>query len=796
MQQQKIEDRNLNHINIWTWDHLSEVLDFSFWSSKGGLVLVPSPAHADFVRSLLLRKDGPQREWTVSTIAEFLASRLQKQWGHENFKQKYLGKTQLKMMLARSYRQKFSFGNLGDFENAFKQYTDLRTYTTDNDLMTELLDLLPSSSSQICKFFQAIFTLVDQVDEAQAYKEVDLARDQFSHSEVVFYGFSLLSGVQTDFLKRLAEVCSVQVVLPSFLYQRGKSSDWFHWLKVEKINSLKKDSQDSQSVREIKVPAVVAPLGLIPEMMKKLSQDQPLTKVVVPVLSFTAAQVLYFQAPYGNQKIKIDLFQDALACWKEQIEILLSQSDKQVLNNELINEIVKSKIDSLYSEKKLPELKVWLVFGEVWKKYCALSDVEAHFSFFEQALFTEIIGLDLPRVSAIALNNHKHSLSPETIYQSLASLDKSPGPWAMVFNPSWLPKISSEKVFPKDVEEKLLALGPLPRAMLPLLELQAYCLDYMGGGEGVIFYPPELTEKDVQWAGFFQDIVAPKELSANQDLTPGCYLPSGRYFLDGKISVSAFQAFLQCPRKYYQSYLENYSGYLEVPSELNAAEKGNLLHLLIQQSLHVELKAENLKVQLTSWLDQWLTKNSKELSSLERQLLEIEIIAILPPLLEQFHLLLEVNGGNLTFESPHEFMLGDIRLYGRSDCLIKSEHGVRILDFKKSKSSVPTQQDFRNYQASQLWCYGVSVDRLLGVGYVTLDGAQNPFQLYGDWGTYKSVPVDFTQSLPEFKNFAKENIERLLLEKDFNPQPVNATICRYCDFQRFCPRGGLDEDSE
>lgn len=170
------------------------------------------------------------------------------------------------------------------------------------------------------------------------------------------------------------------------------------------------------------------------------------------------------------------------------------------------------------------------------------------------------------------------------------------------------------------------------------------------------------------------------------------------------MSASKFQAYIDCPRKYYFDYVDRLYRSPEVHMEILPNQLGTVEHTIIEEFFNRQSdwdSSEHRKI-AQSELIKFLKLNdiSLDKASFDKALIEVSdysenaIINLL--LLKKWdpncHLVFEEN-----------FQCDEAR--GRIDCMVKSSFGVGYIDFKRSSGSIPSNTELNTFEKIQIWFY-------------------------------------------------------------------------------------------
>lgn len=264
-------------------------------------------------------------------------------------------------------------------------------------------------------------------------------------------------------------------------------------------------------------------------------------------------------------------------------------------------------------------------------------------------------------------------------------------------------------------------------------------------------------------------------------------------------SPSSIKLYLNCPRRYYFEYLDNYTSAYKNKQKIKqirveAGKRkelifGGILHNILNCFLHLP-EDERTKAKLLTFLKEIWTKEKgarekeggfpdiEEERKWYRQALDI---------LERFHQTQDIfpaiaylpeieNEGEfvsanflkvpLRQASPNE---PEAILGGKIDRIDKGKDGYHLIDYKTGRSE--RDDDF------QLMAYTILAKEALGMSPTKAS------YLYLRSGNLKSFDPD-KKAIERTKIKVLEIAEQIQKEEEFSPHPTK--MCYYCDYLEFC----------
>ena len=151
-------------------------------------------------------------------------------------------------------------------------------------------------------------------------------------------------------------------------------------------------------------------------------------------------------------------------------------------------------------------------------------------------------------------------------------------------------------------------------------------------------------------------------------------------------------------------------------------------------------------------------------------------------------------------------MKEDYDLIGFVDCIVETNIGIMIFDFKRSAASIPSFSGWKEYSKIQLWFYanyaGIKIDDIACLGYLNLSDIENSLilptstdvysELFGKIGSkINKKEFPFIELCNAFQEFCHDTICEIREEKDFLANPKDNSVCTYCSVSNVCSRGRI-----
>jgi CRISPR/Cas system-associated exonuclease Cas4 (RecB family) len=747
----------------------NEELFEAFSALSSCLIIAPSPLIADNLRAL-----NPNAE--VLTISKWVSDHLKIQGKNR------IRKSDLMVKLAAVWRHYFPEQKPALFREAFDLFTELRSFTLNLELLAEFFKEL---EADLVKSLLLFWTYLDQeklIDEHLGYFETSLVED---NRPLMFVGFKHLSGVQIDMIKRLSDSQEVYVSFPADILEDVQNYDWITWL----------DSNPPQIEKESfyqKLQLTLLPKGManfiISEQLKESNVDL--------VMATTNAQFLSMQEIYKTGsffKASEDLF-------ASDREWLLEELKKIVLK-EKVSEIIEIQIKLL--ELTIPLLKVGEyrkykmaeLAGEILKMY---QEVRSDLDSFGLDILSEALALNSPRSSFVSLE--------KSIKGNIADINglnfKDGKKTAIVATAAMGGFRAGEKTLSEAMTKALRPIGPIKRAGLDYLFYKNDIIRTFASGESFLFIEESLIESDLSW----REILKEFEIEKVEAQLPSMR-KKGVDYLKSKMksgpfsfktfSASSLQSYLDCPRKYYFSFVQRIDNEPELKMTLGPSELGQIEHAVIAayfdefEVLNEEINLERHQKLCSELLLKKLAEGKFHLSETEKAKCLNEILHFsLNGIMFLSSFVKNQEAESILFEVP--LAMESHQLKGSIDCVIKLKNGsTAVFDFKRSAGAAGSKNDTLEMRKIQLWVYLYSLNtnnyKISDFGYINLSDLNDDKLIFSG---EKSIEL-LNANLPKAETLLVNLIKEINAAKDFPARPIDNKACRYCPVSLFCHKGEL-----
>ena len=718
---------------------------FDYFREKTPLLLIaPNPAKSDAFRK---QAHSLGVDLKVSSLFELGRSCLQEE-GLELTKKSSLI---LRLWLIS---QKNSFPKtFQGFKNAYRVATELQGITLDLGILEDLLKEI--------QYRWPLF-LLRHMDEQKILHENIMyekmkndpsERDSTHPSFRAFWGFSHLTGNQLDLIEEWSH--HWEVFLP--VHEKLFELPWVQWIKTgAELVELDEGPFDQKIISHQVNPS------LLPYCLEKKEK----------VLFWSEKSLNYLGEKNKDQE---NIFLEETSFIEEKLK------KKCPLTSQKALEFIQSKIDL---EKGDRMIKVQGTYLETLQELIDLVGTSFPLGTEDLRMIQEKVSLDLPRV--FRLKNIHPSHQTQTLDEPLLASNQH-HPFTVVIT-SREALSASIHLFEKELLPELSSLAPLKDPESDHLMRMAILEELSQTKQGVeLFIDKTLKEKTSLFDSLFS---SPIELK-DPDLPP---LPPPQLrikapLVDRKETPSSLQSYLDCPLKYALTYREGLRDFQSLQGELQAYELGEIAHQMMERFFTKGNK--DIDDLLSSYKKNYFYPYQEK--EYRQKLLEIGQRSF--PELEK---LKHLPGHTAQFEKEVQ----DSSLTGRIDFLFTYEDESMVLDFKKSKTSIPIQKDVIEGGNIQVTSYiKMLQDHHVTVwGYFCLEKPEESILF-----SLPSSSLKETLSEIGFLSFKKQTIslERLFSQIDstlseikqetsFLPLPRNNKVCSYCSARKICPRGNFD----
>jgi hypothetical protein len=768
------------------------------------LFIAPSPAKADGLRA---RLSAPNSQ-DVITIAKFTANLVQELWEVEppEIKRK------ADLLLIFGILKNKYFPDLGyeQFTQAYNLFSDLRSFTLNEEALTSVLDEQSEEIKKAVQLFWRLLDITGYQDEHGAYQKITEALRSSEEKEelkktYIFWGFQHLNGQQVDLLKALAIRYDVIVPFPLDLKDKLKRSDWLSWLKDSQVQERELPSQKLvPQATLLKVNSRELALNL-----KELLRDED--QVILGVSKLSALHLDAVPSNRVSYKIPHQLIQSELKAFSVELSNYLVKD----ISLEMISQfLVTQKSILLKSEPTaFKRLKAIQLYQEALSSITELTDEEVRIDSFFLKLLDEVVRLNQPRTSYIPMSSHALTID----LKDMSSLDEiSRERRVLLCIDERFDEIQSlGQNYTETIQRSLSALGPLKRNELELLFKQWEFRDLFSHAEVLVLMAESTLKHSLVWKKLFTGIELISSEKKSETFERNLY----DHFKDiekksfqGSLSASKFQTFMDCPRRFYFSYVDKVFPSISLVKDFDPLLSGTIIHEIIEKFHKQGLELSELPRLTAQIMQYYIQKNNLSLPRevfLKRQLIFNQRAQNGINFLKQ---LCDISGEKIEWKMEAEFRLNqDFELSGKIDCIGLGPNNLFLLDFKSTKYSASSTLEVEQLESMQLWTYAKAAASLVPdfdkrniiLGFVVLDDPSDTNLIMNDEALFEKLKPEkickqklFKEDFREVFSAAEAKMAALSLtiraEKDFPALPRKATACHFCELTKVCVKSEVN----
>ena len=767
---------------------LYSIDEFPFSKSvEETLIVTPSPLISDAVREELLTK-GLGGTYSTLTISKFVGDLLSGHTDNVELSSKY----EIVQKLSLAWINLVGTESYNEFLSAYNLFSKLRGFSTDFLVLEEILDEYGTKIKNSLRAFWDFFEILGLVDEHEAYKKLRDTLDTNAPKDapplegikkIVFWGFDYLSAVQIDFLRNLSKTYEVEIFYLHDLYTKRRSSDWISW--VDNDLEEKESSKENIQVEIFRFPK----FRFAQRDIQALRGEK---NIVFPVSNLEIENILEIESTSYKFSASVDIFSEKNEMIRLELKAFCSKKFK-----DLLSFLEKKKLE-VKKERLFRELKIYHLYKEVTLEFLGLTDRVSEEEVFNEFYLENIfylVSLKLPRNQVLPISLEEKKMKCLSLNEYLNSFTGK----CLLIGTSYFQglKGSPEKMS-ELVSKKLSSLGPLYNNQQKFNLFHLKLANDLKKKKVFLALEEALEEIDSGWSEILKNLdvtntflTAKNAVELGGELTEAIERPK---YTRGqqKLSFSKLQCYLECPKKFHFEYVESFSSFPDYSHRLRADELGNLEHKLIETYLkkYKKLEDQSLRALAFEMVHMHFKKRDVLVDKVEYGKITEEVYTYarhgIESLLSFYH---ELGGTNLHFEQ----LVQDEQTMGRIDCLVETEKGSYIFDFKRSGASIPSKAQIEKLDKIQLPFYlSKTKDVVLGVGYLDLSQPQESIVfLFNEEKvtSLKSSKLKYEELKSDYLALEKETLLRLELETEFLARPRNAKVCDFCSMQNICERG-------
>lgn len=747
----------------------TEDLTMAEATSVNPLVICPSPLVADGLRRLM------PSYFEIITISKWVSDYLKTK------NQTRSNKAELMLRLSSVWRHYFPNEEAHLFFKAFEMFTDLRSFSLSLELLSEFLkEIDPVTTKSVLLFWTFLESekIIDEHKSYQLLSEIEINRPLW------VIGFKHLSGIQIDMFKVISEQTEVSVFFPKDVYAETLSTDWIRWLVPEEKIAFEHF--------EKKLKLIYFPKNKLNVVLNSLKKITPQFDVALasPHLSFNPKQEVAIQ----NQFFKSP--EDLFSIKREKlIEELIEALGNESLSIPDFEVQIDEKKKKALKEEDFILYKILLLLTDAITFY---GEFQTTVDSFSLKVFKMILELNSPRVSLATL-----TADTKTRLLEINELPykESEHPLVMVASSNYGALKSGEAKYSEKMIEALRVIAPIKRSGLDFSYLKSELIQTLSNNRNILLMEEGLELVDLAWReilkGFDLEVVNPEAdylLKKKRDYLAARIKP-GPYDIRN-FSASRLQAFIDCPRKYYFSYVEKIDHRPEERLKIAADEMGTIEHSIVEKyfinkriDVNLVFDSKEHEKLCNLALNDFISNHKIILSEKVRMTTFYELLHYSQNGIEFLIDFCKLNSATkIDFESS----LGNNPwgLVGSIDCLIHlPDDYIALFDFKRSGAAIGSKKDTLSFEKIQIWTYLLLMIKHQGKkihswGYLNLSEIDSS-QTYNEINS----PLLNEKILDDFQDLLMRTIESLKSEKHFQALPRVNKICDFCEVQLFCDKG-------
>lgn len=758
------------------------------------LFVTASPSKADTIRSSLR---DPLKSDAI-TISKFTSDLSKELWPSEDMRPKIKKKSELLLnfgILKNNYLPGLTFE---DFKDAYDVFSDLRSFSLQYDVISQVLAEESENVRLAVQLFWKLLDLTGEIDEHGAYaqlaEELRSAEETETYKDknIIFWGFQHLNGQQIDLIKALSIRYKVIIPFPEKLKHLLRPTDWPSWLKDQASEVIDQEEVHKKTLKASFIP--INSREIASTLKEKLEKSD---QVILGVSKLNPSHSSLIPHVSVNFKIPISLLDNEIIQLHEEIENLPS-----ILKVQELIKWLNTRRQSLTSFKML---KVIQLFEEACEHIVNATDQEINADQFILKLIKEVCFLNQPRNSLMPVLNKEAEID----LLDLSSIDQvhGRGKVYLCIDDRFQDLMSLTSKYSEEIQKFLSPIGPLKRSELDL-QFKKWEMESLIEKHQVIFLMPvELMKHNLVWKKILADIEFTR---INQTSRPAenraiINWNLGKKF-NGNFSASRLQTYLDCPKKFYFSFIEQIFPDLKLQKDIDPKVSGTIVHKIIED--FIKLKSdEKFDISFTRNIFEQFVQQEK--LSMPYEVYEQRLIQLHHRAQNGIEFLDSLEKGmnfSIPWEIEKKFEIPERKIKGQIDCIGEDKTHLFLFDFKSTKSAASTAKEIEAFESIQLWIYAQAARKMLPLkskisvvfGYIVLDDPQDSLLISDDEEFLEKLKAlkitrtkkidDFEMALDESHKFTDNLIQKITNDSSFPILPRKQDVCFFCELSSVCPR--------
>lgn len=775
-------------------------------------VICPGPEYADNFRKQL----GGRYKVNVITISKFVKDELYK----VSKDLEVISKSKLLVHLSIIFKKYYHEQDDEIYFSSFKLFTELRSYTLNlEDMMSILEDFDQEVVEVIIKFWQYL-EISELIDEQKSYSILSENyldnKESLNPSSYMFYGFNHMNSQQIDLLKNLANKDQTQVYIPfpEEVYSASRSSDWVSWLDADDL-----ESNNNQIMME-NIPEELSTCQYISFTKGRIAKALSFYKDNICTPDNNKFDILLGQKNLSIKEINSIPFDDFFFKTPSHFFISIMRDTFEKIKNlymgkasietkilvDFLDEELEKRFKEVPEKREFRTIKLLLMLRKYFLDLLEMSDENKKLSTFDIKVIEQVVELDLPRVFTVPVVN-EDDFSHIRGTQNIQAVDLKKNN-IFCLTSSYVGLKGGEGQYNEKTSKALSVLGPIQRPEFDFQILKFYLKEIIANPSTVVFLEEGLIDQNQKIKEIFNDFnmrdlecdyLPSKEIECHYQVEND---KSNQGLINNTSIISAgkLQTYIDCPLKYYYSYIDKIQLNITSKEQIRSDQLGILEHKLIEDYMNEnkfydEKKHFDLSIKV---LDEFIEQGTIMLSEFEYSKILLEISKYSANGIKFLESLLKEDPScRLIFE--YDLSELDPSVSGRVDCIAVSDSGVGIIDFKRSSFSIPSIKDLTQMKKIQIWFYLSKLEHKFGLpaffGFINLSEISSSrifceeYDLSFRQIKTSKIKAGFAQVLNEFNTFHDDILMKLNLDKQFLPNPRTTSVCTFCKVAMICPRG-------